>query len=1144
VSGIDAFLASLRERGVRLWVEGERLKLRAPEGVLEPALTAAISARKSEILALLRPVPADTITPVPVQDSYPVSAAQRRLWVLGQFPAAATAYNIPLHQMLDGPLDLAALETALARAVERHESLRTTFAVIDGEPRQVVHARLAVPLEFRDLSEHDDAAAQVRMLGQRHAGAPFSLATGPLLRVALLRLAPERHVLLLTISHLIADGVSLGVLARDLSQLYVAAREQRPDDLPPLAFGYPAFAAWQDRVLAGAAMAPQRAFWHARFGGELPVLELPTDFARPPLPSFRGGEMSFTLEPALLAAVQEFCSRRNASLFMFLHAMLKTLLFAYTGQAGMTIGCAVAGRDPTALADQVGLYLNTLALRSRLDAEQPFEQFFADIVEETKQAFDHREYPFDRLVDELDIARDPSRSPLFDVMLVLQNQDEPGLGLAGVRARPVFEHPGSAKFDLTFSFKASAFGLVLGIEYSTDLFRAERIHRMGGHVRTLIGSILNDPAQAVGRLNILPREEAQRLDAFGGPTGTSDAPETIVARFGRVAAAAPERIALVRLAETEAGGSACSRSTMSYGELDRSASALAHQLRGLGMGAGRLAAIYLEPSLETVVAILGVLKAGGAYVPLDTRHPADRIEYILGDCAPDVVITVSGLAATLPETAARQVRLDDAADDPAVEGARNFAEPVGQDDLAYVIYTSGSTGRPKGVLVTHRNVARLFSATDDWFHFAPDDVWTLFHSCAFDFSVWELFGALLSGGRLVIPSYWTTRSPAAFYRLLADERVSVLNQTPSAFRQLVEWESEAPSPPPLALRWVIFGGEGLDFASLRPWVARHGAIHPRLVNMYGITETTVHVTWRPIMEADLDERASLIGRAIPDLGISLLDAQMRRVPIGVPGEICVRGAGLAKGYLNQPALTEQRFVPDHTAAAGDARLYRSGDLGRYRDNGDIEYLGRLDRQVQVRGHRVELGEIETALVGHPEIAQAVVDLRADRGLVAWYVPARGGVAAAALRAWLRLSVPEYMMPAWFVPLQRLPLTPNGKLDRAALPDPDDGSEAGVADEPPRTLWEQRLAELWQSVLGLSRVGRHDNFFERGGHSLKAASLVARLSGAFGVRIDLIDVFRQPTLAGLALLAEASGPAAQAADIPPPTAEELELLGRP
>ena len=768
MSGLDAFLASLRERGVRLWVEGDRLKLRAPNGVLEPALTAAISQRKAEILALLRPAPVAEITPVPAQDSYPVSAAQRRLWVLAQFPAAATAYNIPLHQELEGPLDRAAFDAAVAGAVERHQSLRTTFAVIDGEPRQVVHGRLAVPVDFRDLSRHEDAAALVRTLGQRHAGAPFDLTAGPLLRVALLRLAPRRHVLLLTISHLIADGVSLGVLARDLSRLYLAAAQGQPDDLPALGFGYPAFAAWQERLLAGEAMAPHRAFWHAELGGAIPVLELPTDFARPPVPNFRGGELSFTLEPALLEAAQAFCTRRNASLFMFLHATLKALLFAYSGQDDITIGCAVAGRDQAALADQVGLYLNTLALRSRLDGAQSFERFFAEIVEATKQAFDHRDYPFDRLVDELAIARDPSRSPLFDVMLVLQNQDEPGLGLDGIRAHPVFEHPGTSKFDLTFSFKASPVGLVLGIEYSTDLFRAARIRRMGGHVRTLIGSILENPAEAIGRLNILPPEEAQALNAFAGPVAASDAEATVVAHFERFAAAAPDRIALVRPAEAdpdraepgrpksdriesdraEPDWAEAGRATMSYGELNRRANSLAHRLRELGVATGRLAAIYLEPSLNTVVAILGVLKAGGAYVPLDTRHPAERIRFILDDCSPDVVITRGDLAAGLPETSARQVWLDRDGDPAATDEARNPADRAGPGDLAYVIYTSGSTGRPKGVLVTHRNVARLFSATEDWFRFGPDDVWTLFHSYAFDFSVWELWGALLFGGRL------------------------------------------------------------------------------------------------------------------------------------------------------------------------------------------------------------------------------------------------------------------------------------------------------------------------------------------------------------------------------------------------------------
>jgi amino acid adenylation domain-containing protein len=1163
VKGLETFLAELRGLGVRLWVEGDKLRLRAPEGVLSRELTDILKERKAEILDFCRPDLINPIPPVASQESYELSAAQRRLWVLAQFPEGSAAYNIPLHQFLEGPLDRSALETAFAHLVERHESLRTTFVTVEGEPRQMVHSRLHVPIEFRNIggSEHPEDIA--RQLGREEASKPFDLVSGPLLRACLLKLAEDRYMLLFTIHHIIADGVSLGVLARDLSRLYESARSDWPDDLPELAIGYPAYAAWQNQLLNSEFMLAHRRYWHDKLAGELPILNLPTDYPRPPLQSFRGRELSFTVAPERLEALRGFCQERNASLFMALHATLKVLLFLYTAQEDIVIGCAVAGREEADLADQIGFYLNILPLRSSIRGDAPFDEFFGEVVQLTKESLDHQIYPFDQLVGDLNIARDPSRFPLFDVMLVLQNQDEPRLRLDGIRARPVFEHPGTSKFDLTFCFKAVPAGLILAIEYNTDLFSEARVRRMGGHFLELIDSILGHPGEAVGRLNLLPDAERRRLRSFSPRTPGRRQGATLVVRFEDHAARAPDRIALVwpgglGTEQPVAGGP----TTMSYGELNRRANRLAHQLQRMGVGPDVLVGVYLEPSLDTVVAIIGILKAGGAYVPLDTSHPTQRLAFMLDDAGTRALITQRHLAGKLPRMQGHVVCLDRDTDSLAAESDRNLARQAGPDDLAYVIYTSGSAGRPKGVRVSNANIARLFYATDPWFDFGADDVWILFHSCAFDFSVWEMWGALIYGGRLVVSPFWTTRSPQKFYELLADERVTVLNQTPSAFQQLVQWEEQAGARRPLALRLVIFGGEALHFGMLKPWFERHGDSRPRLVNMYGITETTVHATYRPVTADDVQESSSLIGRPIPDLGIHLLNPLMQPVPIGVPGEIYLSGAGVAQGYLNRPELTAERFVRNPFGDQPDGLLYRSGDLGRYREDGDIEYLGRIDQQHQIRGYRVEVGEIEAALAAHPGVQQAVVDVRADLAgdlrVVTWYISADGhDLSTADMRDDLRGKLPDYMVPAVFVRVPNIVLTSNGKVDRKRLPEPDREFGRTLAFESPRTEWEQRLARLWAEVLSVPRVGVHENFFQLGGHSLKATAFIARLQRETGVHLTLVDVFRHPSVAALAAHCMEScnrdspkfGPAAstfptgQAGGhgVRPATDEELEML---
>jgi amino acid adenylation domain-containing protein len=664
-------------------------------------------------------------------------------------------------------------------------------------------------------------------------------------------------------------------------------------------------------------------------------------------------------------------------------------------------------------------------------------------------------------------------------------------------------------------------GLRGWIDYNADLFDRATITRMIDHFHTLLEGIIANPENPIGSLALLSEAEKHRLLVeWSGTEKNYPRNKCVHQLFEEQVERTPDAMAVLFPSIASEPGA---DEQLTFRELNRRANRLARLLQTLGVGPDAPVGICMERSLEMVVGLLAILKAGGAYVPLDPGYPDERIAFMLEDSGVRVVLTQERLMPILPSRDARIVCVD--APDrrgelEALEAEANPADSATADNLAYVIYTSGSTGRPKGVLITHYNVTRLLAATDSWFHFDQNDVWTMFHSYAFDFSVWEMWGALLRGGRLVVVPFWASRSPELFYKLLSRERVTVLNQTPSAFAQLIQFEQSSAIAHDLALRLVILGGEALDFQSLKPWFERHGAQHPRLVNMYGITETTVHVTHRPVTAADLPARGSFVGLPIPDLGLYVLDQKQNPAPIGVPGELCVGGAGIARGYLNRPELTAEKFMPDPFSDEPGARLYRTGDLARYLPNRDIEYLGRIDAQVKIRGYRIELGEIEAVLSRHPSVREAVALAREDspgeKRLAAYIVPGDGAVQAGELRDFLKRKLPEYMVPSAFVFLGSLPLTPNGKVDRKALPAPDQGRpELGEGYVVPRTPREELLAKTWAEVLQLEKVGVHDNFFDLGGHSLLATQVISRLRDAFHVDLPLRALFEHPTVAGLA-----------------------------
>ncbi|MGW4350141.1 amino acid adenylation domain-containing protein [Streptomyces sp. NPDC004690] len=1070
----------------------------------------------------------DGIVPVPRDGALPLSFAQHRMWVLDRLQPGGTEYLMPLLLRLPGPLDPAALRRALDALVARHEVLRTRYPAVDDEPVLVIDEPGPIALTTVDLrgadgdedgSEADggDGAALARAerrlaeLVAEDGRRPFDLAAEHPVRALLARLDEHAHAVLLTLHHIASDGWSEGVLLGELDRLYQAFAAGRPAPLEPAGPQYADFAAWQREHLTGDRLAAQLAYWRTTLAGLTP-LALPTDRPRGPVRDAAGATATFTVPAELVQPLVELGRSQGATPFMVFLAAFQLLLGRSCGQHDVVVGTPVAGRDRPETQAMVGLFANTVALRTDLSGTPSFLELLGRVRETALGAFTHQETPFERLVDELAPERDPSRNPIFQVVFQLAAHTPPEPGALRAEQRPVDWR--TAKFDLGLALGSTAEGAIAGqLEYATALFDEATIHRTIAHYLRLLAAIAADPGKPVHRLELLPDAERALLASWSGSGRDHAAEQTLPEVFERWAARTPDAPAV-----------RCEGVWLGYGELNARANRLAHRLRALGAGPETLVGVRFERGLDLVVALLGVLKSGAGYLPLDPGQPADRLAYILADAG------VTALVAdrrTGEETVTTLLLDEDDRQWPATDPA----PLAGPGNTAYVIYTSGSTGTPKGVQVTHANVLRLLDSCRPDFGFGPEDVWTLFHSYAFDFSVWELWGALLNGGRVVVVPYAVSRSPQDFLDLLVAERVTVLNQTPSAFRGLQEAVALADlRPEALALRTVVFGGEALDVTELAPWFERFGDRRPSLVNMYGITETTVHVTHRPVRAGEeAGARRSPIGRPLGDLRLYLLDPDLDRVPIGVPGQLYVSGPGLARGYLGRPGLTAERFLPDPFAVEPGARMYRTGDLARYGADGDLEFLGRADEQVKIRGHRIEPGEIEAALAGLPEVDGSLVIAHRRPGerearLVA-YVVARAGrsVEAAELRARLGRTLPGYMVPAVFVPLDAFPMTANGKIDRRALPDPDAHGVRGAGEYVnPRTRSEQIVAETWAEVLGLPKVGALDNFFELGGDSIRAIKVVGALRRR-GIDLTVQNLLVHQSVEGLAGFAGTAAP---------------------
>ncbi|SUE02485.1 non-ribosomal peptide synthetase [Prescottella equi] len=1064
-------------------------------------------------------------------DPLPLSLAQKRMWFINQFDTESAAYNIPLAVRLTGDLDVDALTAAVADVQERHETLRTLFPSRDGEPVQLVvpAAEAAPSLDAVDVPP-DRVPERIAALISRG----FDVTTAVPVRAELLRLGPQEHVLTIVVHHICADGFSMAPLARDVMAAYVARTGGHVPQWAPLPVQYADFALWQHQVL-GSEDDPdspgrrQLAFWTEALAGLPEAITLPTDRPRPTRQSFDGARVEFEIPAEVHRALAESARRHGATMFMATHAALAVLLAKLSGTDDIAIGTPIAGRGEAELDDLVGMFVNTLVLRSDVDPGGGFADLLARTREFDLAAFGHADLPFERLVDVLAPERSTAHSPLFQVMLEFQNNELPRLELPGLVADPVAADLAVAKFDLqlTLAERHDDAGVPDGIAavftYATDLFDPGTVRELGERFTRLLDALVAEPERAIGDITITTATELDTMLHRWNAEGARAADETLAERFALAAARFPDRPALTYEA-----------STLGYAELDARANRLARHLVSLGVGPETLVAVALPRSADLVVALLAVIKSGAGYLPLDVTYPAERLSYMLTDAAPVCVLTTGADADAIPSTDVPLIRLDTdetaaalaAAPDRAVTDADRLT-PLRPDDVAYVIYTSGSTGRPKGVQVTHRNVLTLFANTTGAFGFDEHDVWTMFHSYAFDFSVWELWGPLLHGGRLVVVDFYTARSPEMFLDLLRTEQVTVLNQTPTAFYQLAEADrlasEQGTTATDLALRYVVFGGEALDLGQLGRWYTRHPDSAPRLVNMYGITETTVHVTHLELDRAFAEAAdASVIGRAIPGLRVVVLDERLHSVPPGVVGEMYVAGEQLTRGYLGRSALTSSRFVADPFGAPG-SRMYRTGDLARWNRDGRLEYLGRSDFQVKIRGFRIELGEIEAALLRYPGVAQAVVAVHRDGAgparLVGYAVPEQGlDVDPQDVLGHVGRELTSYMVPATLMLLDELPLTANGKLDRKALPQPEFGTGA-ARGRAPETDVERTLAGLFAEVLGLDSVGVDDSFFGLGGDSIMSIQLVSRAKDA-GLRFTPRDVFEHRSVAGLAAVAAA------------------------
>ena len=1044
----------------------------------------------------------------------PLSFAQQRLWFLDQLQPNSALYNIPMVLHFRGNLNQKALEQSLREICDRHEVLRTNFVTIDGQPTQVIQTTRETisVVDLQDLPIHEQEE-KTEQLKQKQATQPFNLAKESLIRITLVVLSETEHFLLVCMHHIISDGWSIEVFIHELTTLYNAYVQNHPANLAPLPIQYADFALWQKQWLQGDVLQSQLNYWQNQLTAAPPLLSLPTDHPRPAVQSFVGTQQEFSLSPKLSQALTELSRQQGVTLFMTLLAAFDALLYRYTGSSDILIGTPIANRNRGEIEGLIGFFVNTLVMRTDLSDNPSFSQLLTRVREVTMDAYAHQDLPFEMLVEALQPERDLSHTPLFQVAFVLQNTPKSEIAMTGLTVTDLPPENATAKFDLTLAMVNTDDGLKGVWEYNTDLFESSTIERLSGHFLNLLGGIVANPQARISQLPLLTESETNQLLIEWNNTQV-DYPEykCIHQLFEEQVKRTPDAVAVV-----------CSEQKLTYNELNCRANQLAHYLQKLGVKPDELVGICLERSLDMIVGLLAILKVGGAYVPIDPDYPQERISFMLQDTQVKIILTCESLQNSLPNHQTIVICLDKDWQQINQASQENLNSTVSADNLAYVIYTSGSTGIPKGVIVTHQAVNRLVLNTN-YIQFTPDDRVVQASNIAFDAATFEIWGALLNGAKIIIIAKSVLLSPQELALSLKENQISVLFLTTALFNQLANLVPQAFS----SLRCLLFGGEAVEPKWVQE-VLEKGAPQ-RLLHVYGPTENTTFSSWYLVENVASIATTIPIGKAIANTQIYLLDQNLQPVPIGVVGELHIGGMGLAKGYLNRPELTQEKFIPNpfekdevipptplNKGGNEPSKLYKTGDLARYLPDGKIEYLGRIDNQVKLRGFRIELGEIEALLNQNEAVQSSCVIVRednlGDKRLVAYVVPQPEiNLTINEIRQFLRAKLPDYMVPTAFIRLDTFPLTPNGKIDRRALPVPDLQSKGEYIA--PRNPIEEKMAQIWAEVLKLKRVSIEDNFFELGGHSLLATQVISRLQETFEIVVPLRYLFESPTIAQL------------------------------
>ncbi|NCR21291.1 MAG: amino acid adenylation domain-containing protein [Microcystis aeruginosa L111-01] len=1102
---VAEFLSYLNSLEIKLWLEEEKLKYQAPQGAMTPEIKQEIGTRKPEILAFLRSAitPSKTfesvISPVARSEDLPLSFAQQRMWFIYQMDQQNSAYNEALTIRLTGRLNIDILEQTINAIIQRHESLRTTFPMVEGNPIQKIAPSLKIKLlviNLKDISQ-DQIDKQIIEELQK----PFDLTQAPLLRCTLFDLGYENYILVNVFHHIIIDGWSKGILFKELSEFYQAFLSNSTVDLPELAIQYADFAVWQRQWLQGEILENQLNYWKKQLTAAPLLLELPTDKPRPANPNFRGHSISFQINSELTEKLKLLSQKSGATLFMTLLAALNTLLFRYSGQDDILIGTPTANRNRQEIEPLIGFFVNTLVLRNSLEGNPTFSGLLQQARNVVLEAYANQDVPFEQVVDGLEIERSLSYNPLFQVMFALQNAPLNALELPDLKAQYLAVENQRIKFDLSLileEIETEKGAYLEGFwEYDSDLFTVERITCMVGHFQTLLKGIVANPQQTVRELPLLTESEKQQLLVEWNQT-QQDYPQNLCIHqlFEAWVEQTPDAIALIFKGEQ-----------LTYRELNSKANQLANYLQTLGVKPETLVGICIEPSLEMIVGILGILKAAGAYVPIDPTYPSERIAYMLDDSQLAVLLTQEKLVTSLPQHQAQVICLDSDWKEISTESKSSPITSLTPENLAYVIYTSGSTGKPKGVLVAHRGLCNLSQAQIKLFDVQPDSCVLQFASISFDASIWEIVMALCAGARLYLGTREELQPGQPLLQLLQEQEITHLTLVPSALTAL----SSENLP---ALQNIIVAGEPCPPSLVIQWASGR-----RFFNAYGPTESTVCATVAQCFE-DMDVLP--IGRPIANTKIYILDRYLQPVPIGVPGELHLASVGLAKGYLNRPELTDSKFITNPFSEKSSDRLYKTGDLVRYGNDGQIEFVGRIDDQVKIRGFRIELGEIESVLNQYPQVKDAIVIVREDelktKRLYGYFIPKTEALTSQELRQFIQDRLPDYMIPAFLIPLESFPLTPNGKVDRRALPLPKINPNELENYATPSTKNEQILAQIWQEVLGLKTISINDNFFELGGDSILAIQIIAKANQE-GLEITPKQLFGYQTIAQLAILAE-------------------------